>query len=328
MPAEQDHPVEQDVNSIVIAENADRLDPLLARVRTLGLQPERMIGVSFLPPEPLEHDLVFFAFDGDRQQLRALLEKVGPAAQVVSLVPQTTDLATVAFLISDPRCNHVIEDDGEHGLDLLTATARKLLSGDLFGIEKYVPTADVHLVRLQNYQGRSEAIERIEAFAEECKVRRQVRQNLAQVCEELLMNALYNAPVDDHGRSLFANVNPKDRLSLQSPRPVSIRYFANEELIGVAVRDRFGTLTKEILLRYLHKCLHSRQQIDGKTLGAGLGLYLVASRARELIINIAPGIATEAIAIFYKKGGASRSPGAFSVFVHPGHPDAETDHGR
>jgi hypothetical protein len=316
--------VDQAVKSIVIADNADLLEPLISRVRALGLDPRRMLGVDFLPPEPLDQDLVFYAFDGDRRQLRGLLEKVCATAQVVCMVPQTTDLATMAFLVADPRCNHVVQHDGEHGLDLMTCTAKKLISGDLFGLDKYVPDAELNLIRIQNYQGRSEAIDRIVAFAEENKVRRQVRQNLAQVCEELLMNALYNAPVDDHGRPLFANINPKDRLSLESPRPVSIRFFANEDLIGVGVRDRFGTLTKETVLRYLHKCLHSRQQIDGKTLGAGLGLYLVASRAREYVINIAPGVATEAIAIFSKKGGASLSPGVFSVFVHPGHPEGET----
>lgn len=243
----------------------------------------------------------------------------------MAIVPQGTNLATIAFLIADPRCNHVIQQDGASGLDRLTTTAKKLLSGDIFGIEKYVKDADVNYFRLQNYKGRSEAIDRITEFAAESKVRRQVRTNIAQVCEELLMNALYNAPVDEYGRPMFANVNPKDRLDLDSPRPVSIRYLVTDEYFGISVRDRFGTLTKETVLRYIHKCLHSRQQIDGKTLGAGLGLYLIASRAREYIINIAPGIATEAIALFAKRGGAARSPGAFSVFVHPGQPDVEAD---
>lgn len=317
--------MESDVRTLVIAETAELLDPIQARVESLGLRPERMIGVGFLPPGHLPHDLIFFAFGGERSELRTLLEKVQDKTHVVTVVPAGTDLTTVAFLVADQRCNHVIQNDGDRAMDRITATAQKLLSGDLFGIEKYVPNADIQYFRLQNYHGRSEAIDRIVAFAEEAKVRRQIRQNIAQVCEELLMNALYNAPVDQYGRPLFANVNPKERLELESPRPVSIRYFVNDELIGVAVRDRFGTLTKETMLRYIHKCLHSRQQIDGKTLGAGLGLYLVASRTREYIINIAPGIATEAIAIFARKGGASRSPGAFSVFIHPGQPDDEAE---
>ena len=311
-----------DVKSIVIADSAEVLEPIENRLTSVGLKPDRMIGVSFLPPEPLPHDLIFFAFSADREELKTLLGRVKDKAQLVAIVPQGTDLATMAFLIADHRCNHVVQSDDEAGLGRLTTTAEKLLSGDIFGIEKYMPDAEeVNYYRLTNYRGRSEAIDRIVAFAEASKVRRQVRSTIAQVCEELLMNALYNAPVDDFGRPMFANVTPKDRLDLDSPRPVSIRYGVSKTHFGIAVRDRFGTLTKETVLRYIHKCLHSRQQIDGKTLGAGLGLYLVASRAREYVINIAPGVATEAIAIFAKRGGATRSPGTFSVYVHPGSPE-------
>lgn len=317
--------MEHNVKTIVIADSADVLEPIETRLVGLGLKPDRMIGVSFLPPEPLPHDLIFFAFGADRKELRALLQKVHDKAQLVAIVPEGTDLATMAYLVADPRCNHVIQQNGERGATRLATTANKLLSGDIFGIEKYVNDAEVRYFRLQNYRGRSEAIDRITSFAEESKVRRQVRQNIAQVCEELLMNALYNAPVDEYGRPMFANVNPKERLDLDSPRPVSIRYLVSDQYFGISVRDRFGTLTKETVLRYIHKCLHSRQQIDGKTLGAGLGLYLIASRAREFIINIAPGIATEAIALFAKRGGAARSPGAISVFVHPGQPEVDSD---
>ncbi len=310
-----------EVKSIVIAESEEMLEPLEACLARLGLAPDRMLGASFLPPDPLPHDLIFFAFSADRSELRALLDKVRPSAQLVALVPPGTDLTTMAFLIADPRCNHVLQIGDERGLDRLTTTASKLLSGDIFGIEKHLPNAEeVNYFRLRNYRGRSEAIDRIVAFAQESKVRRTIRSTIAQVCEELLMNALYNAPVDEYGRSMFANVAPKDRLDLDSPRPVSIRYVNAETHFGVAVRDRFGTLTKETVLRYIHKCLHSRQQIDGKTMGAGLGLYLVASRAREYIINIAPGVATEAIAVFSKRGGATRSPGTLGVYVHPGAP--------
>lgn len=313
--------MESEVKSIVIADSAKVLEPIEKCLGGLGLKPDRMIGVSYLPPDPLPHDLIFFAFSADRGELKTLLERVHNRAQLVALVPPGTDLATMAFLIADPRCNHVLQSDDEQGLNRLATTAEKLLSGDIFGVEKHVPQAEeVNYFRLTNYRGRSEAIDRIVAFAESCKVRRQVRSTIAQVCEELLMNALYNAPVDEYGRSLFANITPKDRLDLDSPRPVSIRYVNSKTHFGVAVRDRFGTLTKDTMLRYIHKCLHSRQQIDGKTLGAGLGLYLVASRTREYVINIAPGVATEAIAVFSKRGGAMRSPGTLGVFVHPGAP--------
>ena len=129
-------------------------------------------------------------------------------------------------------------------------------------------------------------------------MRRQVRNAIGSVCEELLMNALYDAPVDADGKQVFAEVDPHDRTDKLSPRPVSIRYAATEDMFAVAVRDRFGRLAKNTILSYIDKCIHSPNQIDRKTYGAGLGLYLVANAAASYVVNVAYGIATEVVCTF------------------------------
>lgn len=131
------------------------------------------------------------------------------------------------------------------------------------------------------------------------------------------MNALYDAPADEHGNALFAEVDVKERLDKLSPRPVSIRYAATENGFAVAVRDRFGRLDKATVLRYIDKCLHSSQQIDRKTYGAGLGIYLIANAATQFVLNVAPGMATEVVCTFDRKT-ARASLKALSVFVYPG----------
>src|SRR5262252_7619978 len=61
--------------------------------------------------------------------------------------------------------------------------------------------------RLRDFEGRGKAIQTVLDFAEESKMRRQVRSAIGQVCEELLMNALYDAPVDANGQPMFADVD-------------------------------------------------------------------------------------------------------------------------
>jgi hypothetical protein len=62
--------------------------------------------------------------------------------------------------------------------------------------------------------------------------------------------------------------------------------------------------------------LHSPDQIDRKTYGAGLGLYLVANAAASYVVNVAPGIATEVVCTFDR---GPRTPlRQLGVFVHPG----------
>jgi hypothetical protein len=155
-------------------------------------------------------------------------------------------------------------------------------------------------------------------FAEESKMRRQVRSAIGQVCEELLMNALYDAPVDAAGKAVFADVDPHDRTKTRSPRPVSIRYAATATHFAVAVRDRFGRLAKNTILAYIDKCIHAPdgEQIDRKTYGAGLGLYLVANAAATYVVNVAYGIATEVVCMFDR--GAKTPLRLVGMFVHPG----------
>jgi hypothetical protein len=64
------------------------------------------------------------------------------------------------------------------------------------------------------------------------------------------------------------------------------------------VRDAFGTLKRETVLRYLHKCLHNEQQIDRKVGGAGLGLYIITNSSTGVFFNVLPGVATEAVCTF------------------------------
>src|SRR5262249_42914592 len=67
---------------------------------------------------------------------------------------------------------------------------------------------------------------------------------------------------------------------------------------ALAVRDSFGTLRGETVLKYLDRCLHSEQQMERKTGGAGLGLYIISNAATQFLLAIHPRVATEATCTF------------------------------
>jgi hypothetical protein len=97
---------------------------------------------------------------------------------------------------------------------------------------------------------------------------------------------------------------------------VSIRYAATDSQFAIAVRDRFGRLAKSTVISYLKRCLAAPDQLDRKSYGAGLGLYLVANAAASYVINVAEGIATEVVCTFDR--GAKAPLRLVGVFVHPG----------
>ncbi|KAB2908453.1 MAG: hypothetical protein F9K40_04385 [Kofleriaceae bacterium] len=291
-----------------------------------------MRSLDAIQSEIIPHRYVFMDVEeGDTRAVERLVPMLRQKSHAAVVTPKAA-LGELTDYLKDHRVNHVIV--GEELDRGVFVTAQKLLTGDIFGIEKYLPEGTpVHYVRLRDFEGRGKALDTVLAYAEEAKMRRQVRSAIGSVCEELLMNALYDAPVDEHGNQIFAEVDPHDRTKSRSPRPVSIRYAATESQFAVAVRDRFGRLAKNTILAYIDKCLRSPVQIDRKTYGAGLGLYLVANAAASYLVNVAYGIATEVVCTFDR--GAKAPLRLVGVFVHPGQaemlregPTPETAAGR
>jgi hypothetical protein len=99
------------------------------------------------------------------------------------------------------------------------------------------------------------------------------------------------------------------------------RYAVADDQFAVSVRDRFGRLEKATILRYIEKCLRSSDQIDRKTYGAGLGLYLIVNAATQYVVNVAPGMATEVVCTFDR--GTRQPLRALSMFVYPGTPTSK-----
>jgi hypothetical protein len=300
---------------LAISSDLDQLRRIVVTLERAGAGVDAVRSADAIAAEVIPHRYVFFsARDGDVAALDTLVPKLRERAHVTVVTPRAA-LPDLTSYLRDDRINHVVVgDELEQGVFV---TAQKLLTGDIFGIEKYLPAGTpVHYARLRDFAGRGRAIDTVLMYAEDARMRRQVRTAIGSVCEELLMNALYDAPVDALGRPMFADIDPHDRKDSRSPRPVSIRYAATEYAFAVAVRDRFGRLAKNTILSYIEKCIQSPTQIDRKTYGAGLGLYLVANAAATYVVNVAYGIATEVVCTFDR--GAKSPLRLVGMFVHPG----------
>jgi len=284
-----------------------------------GAKVDAIRKASAIQSEKIGHRYVFIdvgdgAAGNGPTDLDIILQRTSDRTHI-AVITDNAPLQEFTRLLDDVRINHIISrDEIENGVFV---TAQKLLSGDIFGIERYLPEGTpVHYCRLNDFEGRGKAIDTVLDFAAESKIRSRLREGIGKVCEELLMNALYDAPVDESGVQVFAEIDPHDRVATCSPRPVSIRYAATETQFAIAVRDRYGRLAKNTIISYINKCLTSDNQIDRKTYGAGLGLYIVANAAASYVVNVAYDIATEVICTFDRK--AKIPLRLVGVFIHPG----------
>lgn len=230
--------------------------------------------------------------------LGELLPRLVGDARVIVILPRSNLGPVVEVLGASERISAVMIAEAFDVSDL-SAVATRILGGDLFGLEKMVPWGTkIHSALVGDYQEKSLCIAQISEFAEMMGVRRKYRESIEQSVDEMLMNALYDAPVDEQGRPIFSEIPTKTRISLRVEQKVVVQYTCDGKSFAVSVRDAFGTLERSTILRYLHKCLHAEQQIDRKTGGAGLGLYLIANNSSQILFNVLPGVATEVLTRF------------------------------
>lgn len=245
----------------------------------------------------------------DKHQLCVILTGSGEVEKTLEYVNQPVSFArkiipvlftegtldNMIALLSHPDIDQVVrrEYNWENNLRVVLNV---LFTGEIFGMEKYIGKDDqVSYLRFNDYKGRQDVLEKVRNIAQDMGLRRIRREHAVEAAEELVMNALYNAPREEDGEMIFGNIDPHKRVQMDSPKPVSLRYSVTQEGLYMAVRDRFGALDKNTVLSYIKKCLYSKEQIDRKTIGAGLGIFLTVRRVQSYIVNVAPNVATEII---------------------------------
>ncbi|MBI2603112.1 MAG: hypothetical protein HYW48_08650 [Deltaproteobacteria bacterium] len=175
----------------------------------------------------------------------------------------------------------------------LRISLQKMIRQDLFGIEKYLlPSTEIFIKPIADTV-RTELTQGVIAFVQSKKVGTQLPNRAASITEELVMNALYDAPPLSNG-----SVDPK--VELPQNQRSQLSYGFDGSVLAIGVRDPFGSLRKETIFKYLKKALPNtrpKDLIDSKKEGAGLGLYSILYNSHALVCNSDPERATEVIAL-------------------------------
>lgn len=203
---------------------------------------------------------------------------------------------------------------------ILLVTAAKLVGGDIFGLDKYLAWGSrVHARSIHSYGEKRAALGEVAGYARTVGARAQLVTRIASVADELLMNALYDAPAIRRGvrRELCMDKHAAPRI-LEDGDPALLRYACDGRYFAVSVQDAYGELHKAAMVEHLCRARAERGRpllARSETGGAGLGLYLVLSAATRFIANVEPGKRTEVICLF-DLGGSERASTAWAQSLH------------
>ena len=195
--------------------------------------------------------------------------------------------------------HHIIRRYPDVFPGLIAKIARAALSEDPFGLENFIPDPLANKKIVLN-ESRQRGIV-VEALANilRTKMRPNMVENVAQITDELLMNAVYDAPVDKNGFTYRKQGSRTDNFLLKPKEEITLEMAQGDEYFSVSVTDQFGSLEKEIVLGFIRKDYENENyRVQEKVTGAGLGIYGMINGGNSLLFMCKPRVKTEVV-LFY-----------------------------
>jgi diguanylate cyclase (GGDEF)-like protein len=289
-----------------------------------------------LTPELLDQpppDLLFL--DWDNIEILPELIKINPLLHAVLITPQPIFQESGLQMLKLPLSSIFITNfssplDVHNPLCIqeIVATAAKLLTNDIFGLEKYLNHgAAIYEITITESEQRYEAVNQIYQLATQCDLGANVGRKIKVLADELMMNAIFDAPVDPGGKPRYADCSRTIPLKLLPQETVKIRYGSDANYFGISVIDNFGQLQYERAVSYLKNCFAGKgSTINTGPGGAGLGLYMAYNVVSSFIINVSCQQKTEVIGLIHLNRHHRRETGdgrSFYYFKKMGLPQAK-----
>ncbi|MBC7660520.1 MAG: hypothetical protein H7249_12550 [Chitinophagaceae bacterium] len=259
------------------------------------------------------------------EDLITMIHNQYPSIQVVIFGDREMAKA-IDFLTGHTRLNHLVIEPSLKNQPLmqknLLTTTTKILSGDIFGIEKYLHWGvDIKEAIISGNKTRSEALVQLENELTKSGLSSTLIRKAHHLADELLMNAIYDAPVDKaSNRPRYNHLDRAINVELEPSEYARLRYGYDGMHLALSIDDPFGALPREVILKYLKSCFQGEfgriNQEEGKG-GGGMGLYQIMTSADLLVTNITPGNKTEIIAILDVHEKAGSKGLCFHYFIEP-----------
>jgi len=220
------------------------------------------------------------------------------------------DRVSLAALVEVPTVVAVIARDRKEcaaELDEAFATLTAVGSpAHRTGVGRFVPADAPRLTReLVASLDRDALLEELETFLSSTGIRPRMAALARDAVEELVTNAIYDAPTDDSGRHIYADTDRRHVVFLPENARPRLEIAIHGTHIAATMSDPHGSLEVATVRRFLAQGL--RGDFSDKAGGAGLGFARIYGLVDRLIVQVIPRIQTE-ISFTLEAGTARRDP--------------------
>ncbi|MCX6118191.1 MAG: hypothetical protein NT027_11665 [Proteobacteria bacterium] len=182
----------------------------------------------------------------------------------------------------------------------LRVTLQKIIKRDIFGVDKYLNSQnDIQCITIKTSKDRDHCNQVVQKWVESCGFGKNVGRLAFGITEELLMNAIYDAPVAG-GRKHYEELERTAHRELQPDEYGKLTYGTDGKTLALSISDPFGAFQREKWWQYVRKILRRDDPdslIDTKKGGAGLGIFKMLYSSHGVVCNVQNGRQTEVIVL-------------------------------
>jgi hypothetical protein len=148
---------------------------------------------------------------------------------------------------------------------------------------------------------RDQLVLELDAFCNRLGLVEEKVRRVQVVAEELILNAVYEAPRDADGNPKYQGVDRQAPLTLAAQEQVRVRFGSDGRQLALSVADRFGSLDRNRVAEAMARGVEGQPRAQ-RAATRGLGLAAAFAAANQLVFHRAARRFTEVTAAIYIAG--------------------------
>jgi hypothetical protein len=226
----------------------------------------------------------------------ASIAKSVPARRLVAITENP--LSHYQYLFSPVIFgHHILRRYSDPGALMLTRTMQLVHDQTNAGLKAlFPPEAKYFSVPVLKISHKMALVEAIENIAMKHGLPGRASRMLSQAADELIMNAVFDAPIDAKGVRYRNHLPRNSNFELTEREKITVSTATCEEYFGLSVTDQWGSVNKDRLFDLLRRN-YSRASYaaEEEIPNAGLGLLGIIHSGFSLLFVSTPNVKTEVI---------------------------------
>ncbi len=179
---------------------------------------------------------------------------------------------------------------------------RGSLDERIFGPKKlFSSAAKTQQVAFASTSQKQSGVEGVRNFLLHAKFKSRMATIISNAVDELVMNAMFDAPVDPLGKQIYLTTSRNTVLTLKDRSVVEMSVAYDGDYVGISAVDQWGSLDKQKLFEHLSRRYAKEEyRVKSTSAGAGIGLATVFRTGGSFLFACEKGVRTEVTTFFRK----------------------------